>query len=549
MIRRVVIQGFKRFADTTFQVPGQVVLAGPNNTGKTTILQAIAAWGLALRRWKELNRFRPFNGAYVKAPMARQAFSAVPLRSFELLWTDRRYRGDIEIEVQGVDGWTIGMLFHKSSTEQIYVRPTPSTSPGTLQACTIETVFVPPMTGLSTEEPVYQTPKVNQLLGQGRPGEIIRNLLVEANRSEDAWDRLQRSIDRLFGYEILPPDPSGPNIIAEYRAGRDSPAFDIASAGSGFQQVLMLLTFLYTRPASVLLIDEPDAHLHVILQDAIFGELRSAAAQQRSQLIVATHSEVIINSVEPNELCVLLDQPRSLADTLEQKRLAGSMGILTQVDLMLALKAPGVLYCEDHTDLGILQEWARILDHPARELLTTHLFWKPIVSRARPEAKGIRAKEHYEALRLVRDDLPGLELLDGDGRGDVPETPITGRGLQRQRWNRYEIESYLFHPDALARYVEVVIGEGAASQLALEDLREYLVNTQPPAFIQDPLGDHTFLKGVKARRDLIPQALAAAGLPAVPYTSYHQIAAVMKPEEIHPEVREKLDAIVRAFGK
>ena len=36
----------------------------------------------------------------------------------------------------------------------------------------------------------------------------------------------------------------------------------------------MLLTMLNTRPGAVLLLDEPDAHLHVILQDAIYGELR-----------------------------------------------------------------------------------------------------------------------------------------------------------------------------------------------------------------------------------------------------------------------------------
>jgi len=36
-------------------------------------------------------------------------------------------------------------------------------------------------------------------------------------------------------------------------------------------------------------------------------------------------------------------------------------------------------------------------------------------------------------------------------------------------------------------------------------------------------------------------------LPGFPYTRYHEIAAVMKPEEIHPEVREKLDKIMEAF--
>ena len=139
----------------------------------------------------------------------------------------------------------------------------------------------------------------------------------------------------------------------------DGPALDIASAGSGFQQVLMLLTFLYARPASVLLIDEPDAHLHVILQDAIYGELRRVAARQLSQLVMATHSEVIINAVDPSELCVVLGQPRMLADNNERRSLINALGVLSHEDVMLAMSVPGVLYLEDYTDLQILRAWAR----------------------------------------------------------------------------------------------------------------------------------------------------------------------------------------------
>ena len=86
----------------------------------------------------------------------------------------------------------------------------------------------------------------------------------------------------------------------------------------------MLLTFLNTRPATVLLLDEPDAHLHVILQDAIYGELHEVAARQRSQLIIATHSEVIINSVDPRELWVMLQTARPLAEDAEKGRLVKS---------------------------------------------------------------------------------------------------------------------------------------------------------------------------------------------------------------------------------
>src|SRR3989441_4841600 len=116
----------------------------------------------------------------------------------------------------------------------------------------MERGYFPPMRGLSTDEPVYRRPKLDQLLGQGRPGEIIRNLLAEAHESEEAWSELTKCIQRMFRYEILPPDARGADIIAEYRERPGGPRLDVASAGSGFQQVLMLLAFLHTRGKSVL---------------------------------------------------------------------------------------------------------------------------------------------------------------------------------------------------------------------------------------------------------------------------------------------------------
>jgi predicted ATPase len=546
MIRSLSIRGFKRFKDERFEFPGHIVLAGPNNCGKTTVLQAIAAWGLAWNRWKELNDFQRHGGGYTKAPIARQAFYAVPLRTFDLLWNDRSYEGAIDIEVESTKGWTVAMELRADSTEQIYVRPSKTAEPSVVREAELRTVYVPAMSGLSTAEPVYQRPKIDQLLGQGKPGDVLRNLLVEANQSETAWQALCASIQRLFGYELLPPDASGADIVSEYRTQTKGKGLDIASAGSGFQQVLMLLAFLYTRPASVLLLDEPDAHLHVILQDCIYGELRSAAMNKRSQLVVATHSEVIVNAVEAKELCVLVDKPKILQNAVERDRLRESLRIISNVDILQALEAPGVLYVEDYTDLAILREWARILAHPASQTLTTGLFWRKLVWEPRPGAEGVRSREHYDALKLVREDLPGVELLDGDAHPAIQPTEITGMGLQRLRWKRYEIESYLFHPEVLARYVEQKVGGAEAARVHLEDLRKHM-EIHPPPFLRDPLGDYPFLTGTKARTDLIPPALTAAGLPGVPYTSYSEIAALMKPEEIHPEVREKLDAIQKAF--
>ena len=558
MIRRLILRRFKRFDEVEFVLPGHVVLAGPNNTGKTTVLQAIAAWDLALTRWRQVNGMgkpQRASGKYYKwAPIARQAFAAVPLRVLDLLWCEKTTGKPIEIEIQHSAGWTVTMELRYDSTEQMSVRPTAATSSDALHEAKLATVYIPPMTGLATEEPLYaRQERLDSLLGQGRPGEILRNLLFLAHEQGEAWRELEDSIRRLFGYEILPPDVSGSVILAEYRVAPEGLRLDIASAGSGFQQILMLLTLLLTRTGATLLFDEPDAHLHVILQDAIYSELRAFAAKGNSQLILATHSEVIIDAVDPGELCALLGtRPTLLGNTEERKRLIRSLRVLSNTDVILAQNAPGILYVEDYTDLEILRAWAKTLDHPALPLLTTKLFWQKSVSDARRGGQGISSRDHFETLQLVRQDLPGLEILDRDGNPNLPDKEVVGQGLQRIRWRRYEIESYLIHPEGLAAFLRSQIGPSPLSDEAVAGLRAGIQTLDLGALLTDPIHPgnlvETYLSATKARTQILPVLLDAAGLPGFPYTRYHEIAAAMSPEQIHPEAIEKLDAIVKAFG-
>lgn len=547
MIRKVVLRRFKRFEELSLDLPGHVVLAGPNNTGKTTVLQALAAWDLALRQWRAHNDFARRRGAYTKVPIARQAFSAVPLRRFDLLWRDRRMDGPLVIEVQAQQGWTLGMEILPDTTEQVLVRPLASVEPALLRAhdVALATVFVPPMTGLAVEEPLYANPEFVALrLAQGRPGEVLRNILVQAAESEPAWSALVQAIERLFGYRLVPPDKDGAHIVAEYAAPNGT-RFDLASAGSGFQQVLMLLTYLHTRPGAVLLLDEPDAHLHVLLQGAIYGELRSVAARQRSQLVIATHSEVVIDSVDPDELCVLARTPRRLVTGDERRVLIRGLRLLTNTEIMLVDQAPGVLYVEDWTDVEILRAWAGVLGHRCEALLRGGLLWR--------RSSDGSAQTHFEALRLVRPDLRALEIVDRDGNPHLPEREAVGHGLQRLRWRRYEIESYLVHPQVLERFVALSLGPGAAPAGAqgLRDAFATLLEGAAEDFLAQPLRPsrllEPFFERTKARTAILPPLLEAAGLPGFPYTRYHEIAACMRPDEIHPEVIEKLDDLARAF--
>ena len=546
-INKATIRNFKRFKEETFLLDDNAVIAGPNNSGKTTLLQAIATWHLALTRWRELNDYQRHGGGYTKAPIARQAFYSVPLRAFDLLWHQRGATDKIEIEVT-CDGVCVAVEIIDDSSEQVYVRPSSNIEPERLRddGNFPRPVFVPPMTGLSTEEPVYQQPKINQLLGQGKPGDVLRNLLVETNHNQDAWERLTESIRNMFGYVLLPPNTDGPNIVSEYQPGGTEARFDIASAGSGFLQVLMLMTFLNSRPGTVLLLDEPDAHLHVILQDSIYSKLRDAAQTSGSQLIIATHSEVVINAVDPWKLCALVGAPKKLAEDAEKSSLIRSLSALSNMDIVLALEKKKILYVEGHTDLSILQAWAKILDHRMKDFLAQP-FWKPAVSETRTGGRGIKAQDHFESLLLAQEDTRGVQISDRDGNENTPESNTAfDEKLLKLCWQRYEIENYLVHPAVLARFIGETVGSNAALaniDAMQEEMRKHL----PGLVVDEPLEDSDVLINTKMRNSILPDILNTAGLLSLPYTRYSKIAAVMLPDEIHPEITEKLDAIADHF--
>jgi ABC-type hemin transport system ATPase subunit len=567
MIRRVTLKNFKRFEDVTFDLAGHVVLAGPNNTGKTTLLQAIAAWTLAYGKWRELNDFNPRRNGYPWQDLERLAFSAVSLRSFDLLWRNRQRNAPLEIGVQ-VDGAPmLTMEFRFRAAGQVQAHPKSECTSETVShpAYRLQATFVPAMAGLAREEMRLADPEaIRYLLAQGRPGEVLRNLLVIAHRDQDAWRILNATVYRMFGASLLPPVPGAPLECEFQQAAPEQvpvaalPRLDIASAGSGFLQVLLVLSLMLTQGdrevQQVLLIDEPDAHLHLILQKTIYEELRSVAARRGAQLLVATHSEQVIESAEPRELYLMFGQPRKVSDTGDQALLAQSLGALSHTDLLEANGAFGVLYAEDFTDFALLDAFARVLgDDDALRLLTVQLVRKR--SRAPvPDGLGdVQPARHWEMLKLVNSALPAAELLDGDSKNRADEA-ITGEvhRMQRLRWRYYEVESYLLHPAAWQRFVEAQVGPGPNADAALSAVYAELDKVFEPAFRTRPLApsplEERVLRTEAVSKTVIPAMLQAAGLNQFGKSRYFEIAQCFRPEEVHPEVREKLALLKFAFG-
>ena len=555
-IDRVKVRYFKQFEDCVFDLSDHVILAGPNNSGKTTLLQAVAVWHLALQKW--LAERGPSSKAKKRAgiPVTRSDFTALPLREMNLLWTDTSVslkKDDAEFEKPGFprvmaitlecqaegNRWDFTFEFRHQSREQIYVKPSESNVdevPDSVKD--LRVVHVPPFSGIGAEETHYDRPYQDRLIGQGKAGDILRNLLLEIHQQDDKtkWKTLCEEIEQIFRYRLLPPEYEGkPFILCDYlpgvpkSKGRDGlHRLDIASAGSGFHQVLLLLGFFYARPASILLLDEPDAHLHVILQKQIYDRLRRIAEDNSCQLIIATHSEVLIDNTSPEMILSFYEEPHRLITDTERDQVREALKRLTSMDILLADRAPGALYLEGGTDFNLLKAWAGVLDHPLRKWFDETPFWHSNQGRNPQEARG-----HLFALRAVEPNMKGFLLLDGDNR-NLPDREVAADGLVVGRWNRYEAESYLLHPEALRRFIEM---RGAWLMA-----QQYLEDQLPPAVLRSPLEDHEYLLNTPASKVLLPELFRAAGV-SISKQEYYRVAEQMKPEEIAPEINQMLDAI------
>ena len=71
--------------------------------------------------------------------------------------------------------------------------------------------------------------------------------------------------------------------------------------------MLLIFAYLYSHRRSVLLIDEPDAHLEILRQKQVYVLLREIAHESESQVILVTHSEVILEEALDRNLTLLLD--------------------------------------------------------------------------------------------------------------------------------------------------------------------------------------------------------------------------------------------------
>jgi len=568
MLTSLLVRNFKTFGEAEIELGQTVVFVGPNNSGKTTALQALALWELGLRRWNEKRGGKPAPETRPGVTINRRDLIAIPIPNANLLWRNLHVRDvqridgkastknvRIDVVVSGVaEGaqWQCGLEFDYANEESFYCRPLrlgegrrPKRMPVPDAAGSVRVALLPPMSGLTAREDKLEPGSIDVRIGEGRTAEILRNLChqIYEQRPGDLWRRLCDDIDALFGVALEPPllIPERGEITMTY-SEHGGPPLDLSSAGRGLQQTLLLLAYLYSNPGTVLLLDEPDAHLEILRQRQTYQLLTEIAEELSSQIIIASHSEVLLNEAADRDVVVaFLGRPHRIDDRGSQLR--KSLIEIGFDEYYQADQTGWVLYLEGSTDLAILRAFANTLDHPARKHIE-----RPFVHYVSNQPQ--RARDHFYGLCEARADLRAIAIYD---RLDAELQ--TGTPLTELQWRRREIENYLCRPDVLLHYASVsgkeespgpLFREGDAArrrEVMAASIDEVTAAVATARDIEDP-----FSPDVKVSDEFLDPLFRTyfkrLGLPnLMQKTDYHVLAALVPLELIDDEVAEKLDAI------
>ncbi len=461
-IKKIRLQRFRQFADTTFEVGPFNLLVGPNNSGKTSLLHAVRTF------FYLMNGHVRFEGDPPAAAYHRRFLSSAeevaPTPDIKELWYKLQAGKPLTISVTFDDDVTFAVVL-RQQFGQIHVSaeelpPKLNASKVTKYLAT-QVAFIPGLVGVLVNEPYATRARRNALATQGRYSEIFRSSLQQLKaKSPDLVKKINEWLSGLFGVTVSTVDfDSDDDEFVTVKYEQSGTEFDVVSSGAGLQQVIQMLTYLYLSQPRVLLIDEPDAHLHSKLQ-AQLGELfRRVAQDLDAQVFLSTHSLDLIDTFSTNEVLVVDSSKKIVSSIGRNADLVSTLVDANVVDvsaLSRLLSSRRLVVIEDE-DQTILKAIDKAIGNP--------LFSPKSSSYVLP-AKGVGNFRAIADLGKILGGLTGtkFDLMFVQDRDGMPDfiAPLflqsqQGDGVVAHLLERHEVESYLLEP-ALIEAAGALIG-------------------------------------------------------------------------------------------
>lgn len=490
------LSGFQGFRNLDLKLGRYTVIVGPNCSGKTTILRALL---LALRAGDSgLSRYQEdkFDGTW--------SFEwTLPLTTAELRiasWRDLFFRGTSGsatqslIEADFCDGSALRStrvrLEERGSAKpfcQVEIEPFGDGSarrPGTSRVWALSDIVRAP-----AEEKLLSDEAVRQLQELGRHDEVIRNLV--ARMSSQAVEKLNHLLrigrqPMLFKRVTVGEAELGTELQVFFRHADTE--FELSSANDGLIRLVSTLATCLVSVAgsldpsqAILLLDEPESHIHPRLQRALGVALVDVAAACGAQIISVTHSMPLTDAIgvrDGGSVLRLDGRFRRIRQVTTSTERVDAFSQTHELDAYATINfvsSRRILFHEGPTDISLLDRCALALYGRDSERRQAFERWTPIEAKGSGNVGASDSVSYLLSSKLIprleaRASVIVVALLDRDYERPPGLTERrTGQVLHKRFvWNRHSIESLFLDEDVLTSLLTILLEPHGVTAASLQ---------------------------------------------------------------------------------
>jgi energy-coupling factor transporter ATP-binding protein EcfA2 len=352
MLRHVRITRFKNLQDITIQLERVNVLVGSNNSGKSSILHAIQ-FAVSVSQTTSLEKNR-WEGERLPTSLSPTQLIYSPLRDVTALAPGGILREPIEhaieIEFEEIEenNRTI-ITVRKGRNKNIVTAITGKALGQKLQK--IEepySIFVPGLAGIPSVEE-YKTPGIiRKAAARGDANNVFRNVLWLLRKEDDDWKKFCNDLKCIFPNLSIDVtfDPERDEYI-NAQIILDGQRLPIDAAGTGVLQAIQILSYVNVYKPKLLILDEPDSHLHPNNQRNLATMLIRLAEEREFQVIISTHSRHLLNQLSTKAKIHWVRDGEIVRADYDEVDVLMDIGALDKGDLLMQGNIKCVLLTED----------------------------------------------------------------------------------------------------------------------------------------------------------------------------------------------------------
>jgi energy-coupling factor transporter ATP-binding protein EcfA2 len=473
-LQSIRLQRFKRITDVSFDLREINVLVGSNNSGKSSVIQGLH-FGVALLQTIGMAGRWPSTGdSYITSLNPNQLVYSPSEDVYALAPSGRLFQAinqAIRLDLNLAAGEFCSLSIQKGKNQNIVVSVIGvSVAKRLSDLAKLFSIFSPGLAGIAKREHYVSDGVLLRTLARGDANLVLRNILLRLWNTE-AMDAFLGDMHFMFPslrldvvFKVATDEFVGVKIKSE---GHWVP---LELAGTGILQAMQILSYIHLFEPSIVVLDEPDSHLHPNNQRLLCSLLRRVAEERETQVLLTTHSRHVVDAL--GSATAVLWVRKGQVDIAEADDEIGMLLEIGALDVKERASHQGTRAIvltedEDIRALGlILSSSGFRLDETA--ILPYYGITAP--RQLAPLLKAIRGS-NSAALIVVHRDRDFLT----NSEADAWKTAIKPMGVEAFVTKGIDVESYFIEPEHLAEVNDVSIEDIKATLAAVaEQERERL---------------------------------------------------------------------------